>query len=53
MSHVDLRVLRQKGVWGTLKTLFKMRTMKHGQLIGRDSFGNEYFENRVECVVVH
>jgi NADH:ubiquinone oxidoreductase subunit len=48
MAHFDLRVLTRLGPWGALKTLYKMRTMKVGALIGTDFRGNQYFENREE-----
>ena len=48
MAHFDLRVLSRLGPWGALKTLYKQRTMKVGQLMGRDTNGNEYYENRTE-----
>jgi len=48
MAHLDFRVISKLGPWGALKTLYKMRTMKVGKLVGTDVFGNQYFENREE-----
>jgi len=46
MSHGHfLRALKEYGVVGTFKKLYKMRTIKFGTLIGTDQFGNRYFEN--------
>lgn len=30
---------------GTFKKVYKMRTIKFGNLVGTDQFGNEYYEN--------
>ena len=48
MAHFDFRVLTKLGPWGALKSLYKMRTMKVGRLVGTDFRGNQYFENREE-----
>jgi hypothetical protein len=46
MSHGPfIRALREYGVRGTFEKLYKMRTIKFGQLVGVDSYGNQYFEN--------
>jgi hypothetical protein len=46
MSHGHfVRALREYGVGGTFKKLYKMRTLKFGRLVGVDKYGNQYFEN--------
>jgi len=46
MSHGHvLRALKEFGVVGTFKKLYKMRTLKFGRLVGVDDFGNHYYEN--------
>jgi NADH:ubiquinone oxidoreductase subunit len=46
MSHGHfLRALKERGVVGTFKMLYKMRTTKFGKLMGTDQFGNNYYEN--------
>ena len=49
MSHGNfVRALREFGVRGTFEKLYKMRTIKFGDLKGVDRYGNQYFENRVD-----
>jgi len=49
MSHGDIvRAVRAFGALGTIEKLFKMRTLKFGNLVGTDSLGNRYYENTVE-----
>lgn len=49
MSHGNfVRALREFGVRGTFEKLYKMRTIKFGDLKGVDRYGNQYFENCVD-----
>lgn len=49
MSHGGfIRAFREFGVKGTFEKLYKMRTLKFGQLVGTDSYGNQYYENTIE-----
>lgn len=49
MSHGHfLRAIKEWGVSGTFKKLYKMRTLKFGSLIGVDKYGNEYYENTID-----
>lgn len=49
MSHGHfLRALKEFGVRGTFEKLYKMRTIKFGDLKGVDRYGNQYFENTVD-----
>jgi hypothetical protein len=49
MSHGNfLRAIKEWGVKGTWRKLYKMRTLKFGTLMGVDKYGNEYYENRID-----
>lgn len=49
MSHGHfLRALKEFGVAGTFQKLYKMRTIKFGELKGVDRYGNQFFENTVD-----
>lgn len=49
MSHGNfVRAIREFGIVGTFKKLYKMRTLKFGRLVGEDSQGNKYYENTVD-----
>lgn len=41
-----LRAIKEFGLVGTWRALYKNRTLKFGTLIGTDHYGNQYFENR-------
>ena len=49
MSHAHfIRALKEFGVVGTWRKLYKMRTLKFGSLVGVDHLGNEYYENPID-----
>lgn len=49
MSHGHfIRAVKEWGVVGTFKKLYKMRTLKFGSLVGVDHLGNEYYENVID-----
>lgn len=49
MSHGHfLKAFKEFGLKGTWDKLQKMRTLKFGQLVGTDKYGNEYYENRTD-----
>jgi hypothetical protein len=43
-----VRAFKEFGAMGTFKKLYQQRTLKFGQLIGTDRYGNKYFENTTE-----
>lgn len=43
-----LRALREYGIKGTWRKLYKMRMIKFGRLVGVDKYGNHYYENTVD-----
>ena len=46
MSHGNfLKAIKEFGLIGTWKQLYKFRTLKFGKLVGTDSVGNKYYEN--------
>lgn len=49
MSHGHfIRAVKEFGVTGTFKKLFKMRTLKFGTYMGTDELGNKYYENKID-----
>lgn len=41
-----LRAFKEFGVKDTFYKLFQSRTLKFGRLVGTDSLGNKYYENK-------
>jgi hypothetical protein len=39
------RVIRERGVWGAVKSFWQFSDIKQGRLVGTDKFGNKYYEN--------
>ena len=49
MSHGHFfRALKEYGVKGTFEKLYKLRTIKFGELKGVDRYGNQFYENTVD-----
>jgi hypothetical protein len=39
-------IIKQNGgIWGSLKTLYRIDDLKDGELVGTDTNGNKYFQN--------
>jgi NADH ubiquinone oxidoreductase subunit NDUFA12 len=49
MSHFPIvKAFKELGPIGIFKKLYKMRTIKFGNLVGTDIHGNKYYENSVD-----
>jgi len=41
------RAIRQNGgIWGSLRTIYRMDDVKDGDLVGTDRNGNRYYQNK-------
>ncbi|NP_001165800.1 NADH dehydrogenase (ubiquinone) 1 alpha subcomplex, 12 [Nasonia vitripennis] len=46
-----LQIIKHNGgIWGSLRTLYRMDELKFGDCVGEDKYGNKYYENNMYFV---